>query len=142
MAENLKKIDRGRAFDYLFDQYTALAEVLVLKTGLGIRVREAYRSRDMVRIENVAGECDTLLRLYRSFYEMFLRSWDTERKPQGFEAQDYRIGGMMRRAMHCRDSLRAFVRGEIASIPELETEMPNGHRGVFGWKQTASANDF
>jgi len=41
-------------------------------------------------------------------------------KPQGFEIQDYRLGGLIQRNRHCLEILRDYITGKISAIPELE----------------------
>jgi len=45
-----------------------------------------------------------------------------ENKPQGFEVQDIRLGGLARRIEHCKKMLVKYIEGEIDSIPELEED--------------------
>lgn len=38
----------------------------------------------------------------------------------GFEVQDVRLGGLMRRVRHCREMLEKYAAGECSRIEELE----------------------
>ena len=58
-----------------------------------------------------------------AFYEAFRKLWFTENKPQGFEVQDIRLGGLKQRLVHCRKRLTEYAHEEIESIPELEEEV-------------------
>ena len=76
--------------------------------------------------------------------------WETENKPYGFEIQDYRIGGMLKRMEHCRKRLEAYISGSIDKIEELEeTLLPfmENHNEkeveftcIPNWKSAISAN--
>ena len=44
-------------------------------------------------------------------------------KPQGFDVQDIRLGGCLRRLESCRHRLLDYVDGKVDSIPELEGEL-------------------
>ena len=45
------------------------------------------------------------------------------KKPQGFDVQDIRLGGLLQRIAHCQKRLDSYLRGAIMNLPELE-EMP------------------
>lgn len=64
-----------------------------------------------------------MLQRLETFYDEYERFWMTEKKPQGFEVQDARLGGLIRRVKHCMDRLNARLSGGIGSIPELEEEL-------------------
>lgn len=56
-----------------------------------------------------------------------------ENKPNGFEVQDIRLGGLVQRMEHCKNRLEKFLCGELVSIPELEEELiePFGNGGEY-----------
>ena len=47
----------------------------------------------------------------------------TDNKPHGFEVQDRRIGGVIRRTDACRARILAYVNGKIDRIEELEEKL-------------------
>ena len=57
------------------------------------------------------------------FYEKFKNFWDKECKPNGFEVQQVRIGGMIERVKRCKNRLQKFVLGEIECIEELDEKL-------------------
>ena len=46
-----------------------------------------------------------------------------ENKPQGWEIQDARLGGLIRRIKTCRERLQKYLTGRIEKIDELEEEI-------------------
>ena len=73
-----------------------------------------------------------------------------ENKPNGFDVQDLRIGGLYFRVRHCLEKIQAFVDGKIDTIEEFDervldfTEQKEGfYRNPFAsnnWKHSVSVN--
>lgn len=47
--------------------------------------------------------------------------WNAENKPQGFEIQDIRLGGLKTRLMHAAERVSGYVREKANRIEELES---------------------
>ena len=123
VSETLRKGETGE-WAYLFRPIRALADVLAVKFELGVQTRKAYAAKDRAALARLAGErYPLLLQRLETFYDEYERFWMTEKKPQGFEVQDARLGGLIRRVKHCMDRLNARLSGGIGSIPELEEEL-------------------
>ena len=56
----------------------------------------------------------------KAFYRLFLAQRERECKPQGFEKQDIRLGGLMQRVSHCRRVLSEYLACRRDRIEELE----------------------
>lgn len=136
---------------YLFETQKALCEVLAIKAGLGVRIREAYASGNKDALAAVIADCRTLSGRLKEFYDAFARQWYRENKGQGFDVQDIRLGGLMRRVDHCREMLEAYQSGALAHIGELEEPLLDirGNGSVFqknplhyfnDWEKTVTAN--
>jgi hypothetical protein len=54
------------------------------------------------------------------FYEALRYQWYKENKPQGFEVQDHRIGGLRQRLLNGKRIIKDYLKGKTASIAELE----------------------
>lgn len=131
-AETLKEGESSETWGYLFRSIRTLSEVLAIKYDLGVRTRTHYRAGDKDALVALAnGDYALLLDRLEAFYEAFERFWMTEKKPHGFDVQDARLGGLIRRVKHCRDRLLAYAKGE-GEIPELEEEILN----PFGGEKT------
>lgn len=110
--------DRG-GYDKLFETQAALCEVLAIKAELCEHTRKAYRAGGEA-LRAVIAEYLALETRLEVFYDAFLDQWTWENKPFGFEVQDARLGGLMRRVRHCRRELERYLAGEISEIAELE----------------------
>ena len=119
LSEKLAVIDAGE-YAPLFRKATALTRALAIKADLGPRIRKAYAAHDRVGLEQAANDCDTLVPLVQEFYEAFRAQWMEENKPQGFEVQEIRLGGLSLRLQSCGRRIRTYLAGELDRIEELE----------------------
>lgn len=137
-SEKLARYCNHPTWGYLFKTAKCLADVLELKANLGQRTRQAYSMQDREKLEKLIEIYGETERRVERFYEAFERQWMLENKPQGFEVQDIRIGGVKQRLTHCAKRLRQYLDGEIPSIPELEEELLN----PFGTGREYKEQDF
>ena len=107
-------------FGYIYDAYAKLCKALSYKYDLGVRVREAYQVRDEMALRAIAGDMKKAEKAVKTFYESFRVLWHKENKPNGFEIQDMRLGGLMQRMKHCRERLENYLAGKEEALPELE----------------------
>ena len=119
-AVKLKKLEGNPEYGYIFKTLRTLCDVLSVKYDIGVRTRKAYESKDAVALKNIIADYDRLIVLIDAFYGAFKEQWEKENKPNGFEVQDIRIGGLRLRVQHCKERLEAFAEGRIPSLPELE----------------------
>ncbi|MBR2506501.1 MAG: beta-N-acetylhexosaminidase [Bacilli bacterium] len=110
-------------YGYIFKNALALAEVINIKYDLGVRIREAYKQKNIVEIKNIISNIDELIKSINSFYTCFKNQWMIENKPHGFDVQDIRLGGLLKRIEHCKNDLIEYVNGEKEKILELEEEL-------------------
>lgn len=137
-AAKLRAVKNRGDYGRLFETQAALCEVLAIKAELCEHTRKAYRAggEELRAVIEEYQELETRLEV---FYEAFLAQWEWENKPFGFEVQDARLGGLMRRVRHCRRELEHYVQGRIGSIPELEEPLLDLQGGgtVFDHKPTS-----
>ena len=121
-AKMLKAIERkaGR-YSYIFATQRALCSVLSAKVELGVKARAAYKNGDRKAIKALVKEgYMPLFAALEDFYACFQEQWEIDNKPFGFEVQDYRIGGLIRRVQHCAEKLIAYADGAADRIPEFD----------------------
>lgn len=125
--------DKSRNYAYLYRKLGTLCEVLRKKFDLGERTRALYEAKDKDGLRALAnGDYADLLPLLEKFYDAMHTSWDTENKPYGFEIQDIRLGGMIRRIKNCRSRLLDYCDGKTDRIDELEEPVLQ-HDAQFTW---------
>lgn len=123
-AEVLSKAKKrvGR-FDYIFDMEAKLCHALAIKAELGVNIRRAYHSKDKRALAVCVKNCTVLKKRLKAFHAAFYTLWNKENKPQGWEIQDVRIGGLIMRIDTCQKRLNDYLKGKTENIPELEEEV-------------------
>lgn len=149
LADKLATAAIGSKYAYLYESQAALCRALAVKHNLGVRTREAYKSRNKAAIEALIPDFDKAIELIEAFAVSFRKLWFTDNKPHGFDVQELRLGGILFRLRSAKDRLAGFVRGEVADIPELEEELlpcafaytaPGDMPCLNIWEDTASVN--
>lgn len=111
---------RSKNYGYIFKTYGELCAIMSVKHGLGVKTRKAYAERNYEELKKLTGVYSRLARSVENFAETFYLCWTKERKPQGFEVQQARLGGLALRLKHCAKRLKNFVLGNADKIEELE----------------------
>ena len=122
VSEKLKAGKYGK-FSYIFKTVRALCDVLELKADMGARTRALYRGGDKAALKKLAEEYAVLARRIAAFHALFREQWMLENKPFGFEVQDMRLGGLMRRTLSCKKALLDYCAGKTLNVPELDEDV-------------------
>ncbi|MBQ8394804.1 MAG: beta-N-acetylhexosaminidase [Clostridia bacterium] len=126
-SEYAKKLregaERAKDFRYIFDELATLCETLAIKTDLGVRTRSAYEKGDKEGLKELVKDYGRVKALVEKFHEAFYVLWHKENKSNGWEIQDARIGGLIRRLDTCARRLNDYIDGKITGIEELEEEL-------------------
>lgn len=122
-AKRFAKYAKHSKYDYIFKSMQKLCNVLAVKNDLGVRTRRFYQNADKNALKELIVDYKKVERGLKEFYSAFKDLWFRENKPQGFDVQDLRLGGLMQRMKACRERLESYVNGEIDSIPELEEKL-------------------
>ncbi len=122
LADRLETLGTHPDFGYLFKDEEMLCRALAEKYGLGKRVREAYSAGDRAALSALTDDFRRAEESLEAFYQAFEARWHRENKPNGFEVQDIRLGGLKQRLIHCRARLEGYLRGEIPELTELTDE--------------------
>ena len=104
----------------MFESYAALARVLAVKYDLGYLTREAYEKGDKNALAALLPDYEKTLVNLENFVAVYEKQWMKENKPHGFDVQDIRLGGIIRRTKSCTRRLKAYLNGELEKIEELE----------------------
>ena len=121
-AEKLHAVaKKSRRYGYVFDVAAKLCDVLAIKYELGLRTRNAYAAGDKAELKRLAeNEYVQVAKRIDIYARAFEKQWMTDNKPHGFDVQDLRLGGLLRRTDACRRRLLDYVNGKIDRIEELE----------------------
>jgi len=121
LAEKYSALKKSsNSFGYIFNSAEKLCRLLSFKYDLGILTRKAYSSKDKKQVLSVIKKYRLAIKYLDEFYKVFSSLWYKENKPQGFDVQDIRLGGLRKRLESCAMRLNDFAKGKIDCIPELE----------------------
>ena len=132
MAEELSAVaKKSRKYGYVFDSAAKLSYLLAVKYELGVKTRKIYREGDLEGLRALAlNDYAKVERLLRQYIAAFEKQWMKENKPQGFDAHELRLGGLLLRTSSCKRRILDYTSGKLDSIPELEEELlPFGEKG-------------
>ena len=110
-------------YGYVFESFEKFARLMSVKYDLGYRTRKYYEEKDKRALKNILTDYDLVVTYAEKFLDAFEKMWFTDNKPNGFEVQQVRIGGMIERVKRCKNRLQKFVLGEIECIEELDEKL-------------------
>ena len=142
ISEKLKKLEDNAEYGYVFKKMRTLCDALAVKYDIGIRTRKAYNSGDKAALAALISDYERLLCLIDEFYKAFRTEWMTENKPNGFEVQDSRIGGLYFRVKHCKERLEAYAENRLERIEELEEALLDFNGKSEFEKKPINFNDY
>lgn len=106
-----------------FEYYHCLAEILVQKSELGVRIKAAYDKHDLSTLRNICEEIiPSVTEKLWKLKELREDLWMEDAKPFGYELIDLRLGGVITRLESSKRRLQKYIDGRIDSLEELEAE--------------------
>ena len=143
-------LKKNEEWGYLFATEQALCEVLSIKAELGVKTHKVYERKDREELKALISDYKKLIKKLEAFYNTYKKQWYQENKPHGFDVQDIRLGGLIRRVKNCMDRLQELYDGKIDRIEELEEKQlafcgegenynPQ-HMAYNSWSGTVTAN--
>lgn len=140
LRDRLAAIVPKEEYRPLVEFYISLCDALSVKSELGIHTRSAYASKDRKKLLQIAeNEYKTAILKIENCYKAYRKLWFYENKPYGFDIQDIRFGGLMKRIESCRERLVDYCNGKYEDIPELEEKLLYGHHRGATWARIASS---
>ncbi|MCL2425123.1 MAG: beta-N-acetylhexosaminidase [Oscillospiraceae bacterium] len=102
--------------DY-FNMYKGLADLLAVKSGLSIKLRNAYKTNSFTAVINDLKKCSELAKV---FTESFVALWSRTSKPFGLEIVNARLGGVMARCEATLQRIEMYTAGKLDKLEEFE----------------------
>ncbi|MCQ2448598.1 MAG: beta-N-acetylhexosaminidase [Clostridia bacterium] len=112
--------DRMGEFGYLFENLSALCDLLSVKYDLGLRTRKAYSEKDRAALGTLVKDYEQAAEKTDTFRNTLRRVWMQENKPYGWSVQELRLGGVKAHLLDCKERIEEYLSGKTKSIPELE----------------------
>ncbi len=109
----------------LFRTQLALNDLLAAKASFGGVLRKDYQAKDHKALRMDLKTCHAIIEKLDIFTKTLEEQWEAENKPEGFDVQELRLGGLRARLLSAQKKLKEFLAGKRESIPELlEPELP------------------
>lgn len=140
LTQKLKSVKPSQEYKAMFDFYISLCDVLSVKSELGIQTRAAYDARDKKTLLNLAqNDYSVVIEKIENCYNNYKILWFNENKPFGFEIQDIRFGGLIKRLENCKNRIIDYCNGNCKSIPELDERILDNYSRGTTWARTVTA---
>lgn len=135
----------------LFETAYRLNDLLSIKYSLGVELRKAYLAGDRAKLQGLALTLKAAIAKTGKLTDAYRNQWYAENKPNGFEIQEIRLGGLKERLKGCLKRLTDYLDGKVPSLSELEEKLVpeavrrdnhNGRCDEFSHEAIASVNAF
>lgn len=126
--------ERNPRASLLFGFYEKLANVLSMKSEMGIRIKDAYDHQDKETTSSLLREMQELIKEVEALHHKHREVWFSLNKPFGWEVIELRYGGLAARLNTAHFRIQQWIEGEIDRVEELEEKRlkhdgPNGIPG-------------
>jgi hypothetical protein len=124
LSSQLKKeIRKGDLSERLVFPYH-LSKVIAIKCDIRKNLVAAYKKKDKKELRRLLKEeVEPLIKEARKLWKIHRQMWLDTYKPFGLEVIEIRYGGLITRLESLKDRLGKYLKGEIISIPEFETQL-------------------
>lgn len=126
LAEKLKRnqFDDGDVFLIIKQRYILLAEVLSLKSDLGIQLQEARKSENKADLQRIQGSIiEPLIKKFENLYESHEQVWDYFYKSNGWEVLERRYATSISRLKTTSRKINRYIQTEIGLEELLEEKL-------------------
>ena len=119
-----KAQEESKHFGYIYQNTYDLLDLLKDKVDLGVRIRNAYKSKNLDELKVIKEEViPQVIKELGEFKESFRNRWYQENKNFGYEVMDGRFGFLKNRLMTTIELLDKYLSKEIPQIDELEEDI-------------------
>lgn len=128
----LEKIKKNNlSLEFLFDFYKNLAQVLSIKSEVGVQLKIAYDASDRLKMQEIIKDLHLLSEKIDFLRKSHRTLWFSINKPFGWEILDIRYGGLLTRNETTIFRLTQWINHDIELIEELrEKRLP--FKGPYG----------
>ena len=127
---------------YLYDYAFCTMDYLATKTYIAENLVPAYKAGDRAMLEKIANEClPTLKAKTEAVHKAHKRAWFKNNRIIGWQNMDIRYGGVCSRCDTAEMLIKAYLRGELSTLEELEEErLPHSLSGFIHYSGIATVN--
>jgi len=123
VSEQIKDIGcNAGTFSPAIEVIKKLSSVLENKADFGVRLKNAYDTKDNQALSALAAECDIISDKIKALREIHRTAWMEYNKPFGWDIHDIRYGGLIMRFDTAKIRINAYLAGELDRMEDLEEE--------------------
>ena len=123
LAKELEDITNNSNFKATFDYYRQMAHTLSLKADIGVRLKEAYDTKNKAELRNLADNVlPEIKKRMKSLRMAHMKMWHETRMTFGWESLDMIYGALICSADTSIQRVNAYLNGEIDRLETLEED--------------------
>lgn len=123
LAKELEDITNNSNFKATFDYYRQMAHTLCLKADIGVRLKEAYDTKNKAELRNLADNVlPEIKKRMKSLRMAHMKMWHETRMTFGWESLDMIYGALICSADTAIQRVNAYLNGEIDRLETLEED--------------------
>ena len=112
---------RNGVFNFLFEFNACVADVLSVKSELGLAITAAYKAGDREAMGRYAGDVlPDLAARVKALRTAHKRAWFGTYKPLGWDVMDIRYGALLMRIQSAQEQITDWLEGRLPQLDELE----------------------
>lgn len=132
MADAVKRAE-GTEYAHVFEHYRCLADVLSLKSDLGVNIRKAYMAGNKKELARLANKViPETRRRAEALKKQHRKCWRQCGKALGWEIYDLHYGGTISRLESAEVLIKEYLDGTIQELEEVSAPRLIYKRGGFG----------
>ena len=114
---------RNGDFNGMFEYNRHVANVLAVKSEIGLKLTAAYKAGDKTELRNIAENVlPDLFKRVSDLRDVHMKNWFDQYKALGWDIMDMRYGSLLARIDSAITEIKAYLAGETEKIEELEEE--------------------
>ena len=142
LTQLAEKTDYAPHICEMLEMYGQLAQVLSVKSGIGISIRNAYRAKNKASLREMIPVLEDLEQQVYRLQSLFDCVWTHSAKGTGLEVHDIRLGGLAGRIRSVKSRLESYISGEVANLDELDQEPLPFMKASLGDEQYPLCNKY
>lgn len=118
-----KNAKKSKHYKYVYENIANLCSFLSYKADLGIKIRKAYRERNITELAKSLDTIGKALDSLNALHQSIKHQWIIECRMFGYEVLDGRLGFLKNRMNSAAERINDYLNGRVDKIEELEKDI-------------------
>jgi len=127
--EAIKTSGKGAKSELAFDFARVLFEIIIEKSRLLQKIREAYDKKDKKTLLKITGEFSALVEKYDKAHSFAEKMWRSTNRMFGWDELNGRYATVTASVKYAERVIRAYCAGELETIEEMDYEFIEDYHG-------------